>query len=393
MTLWENISLLDYCLAGVLLVLLLCQLCYWLVLMAAPLYAFHRHPSWRHLKGDEDAEKQAGKQAEGVSVIVCARNEAANLRPYLQSLLEQDYPLYEVIVVNDGSQDATQDVLDEYSCRYPHLKLTFVPVEARIISSKKLALTLAVKAAKYDILLLTDADCRPESKHWISEMSEPFHKPEIEVVLGYSPYFSEHWWINDIIRYDTLFNGLHYLGRALRHCPYMGVGRNLAYRKSAFLRAHGFAGQLGFRAGDDDLLVNRLATGKNTAVVLSRDSLIWSVPETNLKSWLQQKRRHLSVAPSYRLATRASLFVEPFTRGLFYLTLILAFVSGSAMVAAMALLALMLRLIVQLVVINRAAKAFGERPFALDVLWMDIVLPVLSLFFLSTMPPTQRSRW
>ena len=393
MTLWDTISLTDYFLMGGVAVLLVCQLCYWLILMAAPLRAFHRNPAWRRLTTRAEADGPAETPQEGVSVIVCARNEAANLRPYLQALLEQDYPLYEVIVVNDGSQDATQEVLDEYLCRYPNLRLTFVPVEARIISSKKLALTLAVKAARYDILLLTDADCRPESVHWIKDMSAPFSNKDIEVVLGYSPYFSEHWWINDIIRYDTLFNGLHYLGRALMRHPYMGVGRNLAYRKSAFLRAHGFAGQLSFRAGDDDLLVNRLATGKNTAVVLSRDSLIWSVPDTELKNWLHQKRRHLSVAPSYRLASRLSLAVEPVTRGLFYLSLILAFVFGSAVVAAFALAALLLRLLVQLVVINRSAKAFGEQPFALDILWMDIILPLLSLFFLSTTTDNQRARW
>lgn len=326
-------------------------------------------------------------------MIVCARNEAMNLRMYLQALLEQDYSKYEVIVVNDGSQDSTQDVLDEYLIKYPNLRLTFVPVEARIISSKKLALTLAVKAAKYDILLLTDADCRPETRNWIREMSAPFADKNIDVVLGYSPYFSEHWWINDIIRYDTLFNGLHYLGRAILKHPYMGVGRNLAYRKSAFLSAHGFSGLLSFRAGDDDLLVNRIATGKNTTVVLSRDSLCWSVPETGLKSWLQQKKRHLSVAPLYRLGTRVSLVVEPFSRGLFYLTVIFAFVYGSAYVMAVALMSLVLRLMVQLIVINTSAKALGERKFALDILWMDIILPVLSLTFLTTMSKKQRTRW
>lgn len=386
MDIYSNISILDWCLIGVLGTLLVVQLCYWLVIMSAPLRAISR-------KTKNADQKPETEFSEGVSVIVCARNEASNLRMYLQALLEQEYKQFEVIVVNDGSQDATQEVLDDYLIRYPNLRLTFVPVEARIISSKKLALTLAVKAAKYDILLLTDADCRPETRHWIREMSAPFADPAIEVVLGYSPYFSEHWWINDIIRYDTLFNGLHYLGRAILKHPYMGVGRNLAYRKSAFLRAHGFSGQLSFRAGDDDLLVNRLATGRNTAVVLSRESLIWSIPETRLKNWLQQKRRHLSVAPSYRLSSRVSLFIEPFTRGLFYLTLILAFVFGSAPVAAAALLALLLRLVVQLVVINRSAKALGELPFALDVLYMDIILPLLSLFFLSTMSKKQNTRW
>ena len=136
-----------------------------------------------------------------------------------------------------------------------------------------------------------------------------------------------------------------------------------------------------------------MATGRNTAVVLSRDSLIWSVPETTLKNWLHQKRRHLSVAHSYRLGTRLSLAFEPVTRGLFYVALILAFVFGSAFVATVALTALVLRLIVQLVVINRSAKAFGEQPFALEILWMDMILPLVSLFFLSTVSKKQRTRW
>ncbi len=257
-----------------------------------------------------------------VSVIVCARNEADNLRHYLQALTCQKYPEFEVIVVNDGSEDDTQFVLEQNAKLFHNLRLTFVPHDAWVRSSKKLALTLAAKAAKYDYLLLTDADCRPESPHWIEEMMRGFSNPETEVVLGYSGYFSENSFVNRLIQYDTVFSALTYLGHALSRHPYMGVGRNLAYKKETFFRHNGFAGTLSQRAGDDDLFVNKIANRHNTEVVLTPDSYTWSVPKRTFAEWRIQKYRHLSVAPSYRLSTRLRLTAEPVVRGLWYASFI-----------------------------------------------------------------------
>jgi len=257
-----------------------------------------------------------------VSVIVCARNEADNLRHYLQALTCQKYPEFEVIVVNDGSEDDTQLVLEQSAKLFHNLRLTFVPHDAWVRSSKKLALTLAAKAAKYDYLLLTDADCRPESPRWIEEMMRGFSNPETEVVLGYSGYFSENSFVNRLIQYDTVFSALTYLGHALSRHPYMGVGRNLAYKKETFFRHNGFAGTLSQRAGDDDLFVNKIANRHNTEVVLTPDSYTWSVPKRTFAEWRIQKYRHLSVAPSYRLSTRLRLTAEPLIRGLWYASFI-----------------------------------------------------------------------
>lgn len=325
----------------------------------------------------------------GVSVIVCARNEADNLRHYLQALCSQRYPLFEVIVVNDESQDDTQTVLDQLAKRWPQLHLTFVPQQARVQSSKKLAITLAAKAAKYDYLLLTDADCRPESPNWISEMMQGFANPDTEIVIGYGGYFEEPGALNSLIQYDTVTRAMTYLGFALSRHPYMGVGRNLAYKKSTFFAHNGFAGQLGHRAGDDDLFVNKVADRHNTEVVVAPDSFTWSLPKTSFREWRMQKRRHLSVAPAYRFSTKLRLAAEPVARLLFYAVMIAVVVLGltgvmtEPLVWACAAALFVCRLGWLTVLVNRAARIFRLHRFAvLQVLAFDIYLPLTDLAIL-----------
>ncbi|MBQ2540483.1 MAG: glycosyltransferase [Paludibacteraceae bacterium] len=330
----------------------------------------------------------------GVTVVVCARNEAAHLEPYLQSLLTQDYPEYEVIVVNDGSQDNTREVIEQYERQYEHLHTTFVPAGARVQSTKKLALTLAAKAAKYDYLLLTDADCRPESSHWISEMMRPFGQEGIEVVLGYGGYFYEPGKVNRLTRYDTLYTGLLYLGAAIAGHPYMGVGRNLAYSKQLFFRSGGFSDLMHVRSGDDDLFVNKVANRKNTAVVLSPDSITWSESKHTWHDWIIQRRRHLSVSPGYRPATKLWLAAEPAIRGLFYVSLILIGVFGHPIAWLAGLLLGTIRGITIATVINRGAHTLGERMFnPWRLWWYDISMPLLTLYLMSTNRSYRKLKW
>ena len=312
----------------------------------------------------------------GVSVIVCARNEGYNLKPYIQSLLTQDYPLFEVIIVNDGSEDNTQAVIDEYTALDKRVKTTFVPCGARVRSTKKLGLTLAAKAAQYDYLLLTDADCRPESVHWISEMVAPLKQSEI--ALGYGAYFKENSLLNSVIQYETLFNGLHFLGAAATGKPYMGVGRNLAYRKDTFFANGGFSHQMNACAGDDDLFVNKVANKHNTAAVYSRDSVTWSVPKTTWKSWWQQKRRHLSVSGNYKPSTKRHLLREPMARGVFYALFIALMIIGSPLVMTAAFALMLLRLGLQLTMLNIGADHFQQPRVGLELIWYDMLLPVVT---------------
>lgn len=367
------LSYIDYCLLGALLLLLLYQCYFYFRYMTIASRKHNKHTS---LLEDSACPK--------VSVIVCARNEQQNLQDYLHTLLTQDYPCYEVIVVNDGSEDDTQIVLERYALQCKQLYTTFVPRDARVISSKKLALTIGVKAANYDYLLLTDADCRPHSRHWIREMMSGFANEQTEVVLGYGAYFEKKTLLNGLICYDTLFIGLQYMGMANVGYPYMGVGRNLAYKRDTFFKNSGFRGMLGEVAGDDDLFVNKVANKANTAVVCSPESITWSSPKTTWKEWIHQKTRHLSVSHHYKQTSKMRLGIEPMTRGLFYALLIATALFGGGLAIGIAYLLWWLRLVMQLCVINTAAHRLGGRLFGIEIVAYDIILPLVTLWLLCT---------
>ena len=338
------------------------------------------------LGGKVTSQTDSDVQLPAVSVIVCAHNEYDNLQDYLSILLEQDYPCYEVIVVDDSSEDGSDLLLERWSRQYGNLYHTFVPRGARVLSNKKLALTIGIKAAHYDYLLLTDADCRPESKHWIREMMKGFSNEQTELVLGFSPYFEKKGLLNHIIGYDTLFNGLQYMGMARAGKPYMGVGRNLAYKRETFFSTGGFKGLLGNRAGDDDLFVNRIANAANTVVVNNPNSIVWSVPKTTWREWFHQKRRHLSVSPQYRTKSKIQLTLEPLSRGIFYASLLISAIVGNIELISIALALFLLRLLVQLIIINVSARRLNMRGYSLGLIAYDIILPLITLYMMLTQP-------
>ena len=338
------------------------------------------------LGGKVTSQTDSDVQLPAVSVIVCAHNEYDNLQDYLSILLEQDYPCYEVIVVDDSSEDGSDLLLERWSRQYGNLYHTFVPRGARVLSNKKLALTIGIKAAHYDYLLLTDADCRPESKYWIREMMKGFSNEQTELVLGFSPYFEKKGLLNHIIGYDTLFNGLQYMGMARAGKPYMGVGRNLAYKRETFFSVGGFKGLLGNRAGDDDLFVNRIANAANTVVVNNPNSIVWSVPKTTWREWFHQKRRHLSVSPQYRTRSKIQVTLEPLSRGIFYSCVLASAIVESIELISIALALFLLRLLVQLIIINISARRLNMRGYSLGLIAYDIILPLITLYMMLTQP-------
>ncbi len=328
---------------------------------------------------------------EPISVIICAKDEAENLRKFLPLVLDQEYPEFEVIVINDGSTDETDNLLRDLSVDYPRLRTTFVPVGANNVSTKKLGLTLGIKAAKYDLLLFTDADCMPENNMWIARMARNFTR-QTEFVLGYGAYLEKKGFLNRLITFDTLFIALQYMGMTIARKPYMGVGRNLAYRKETFFAQKGFASTLHLSSGDDDLLVNKACNSSNTRVEIAPDSITWSEPNKTFAGWFYQKERHLSVSNYYTSSSKFRLFFEPTTRGLFYLTLILALIVGHLITIIAATALFIARLIIQLSIINGSAKHFGGRKYIFSLPLLDIVLPVLSLYILVFGRKTQH-RW
>ncbi len=262
-----------------------------------------------------------------VSVIISARNEAKNLAENLPSVLDQAYPDFEVVVVNDCSLDDSEEVLKEIAAKYPKLKVVTVTEHERFKTGKKFAITLGIKAAKNEHLLFTDADCRPASPNWISRMVLNFTTPA-EIVLGYSPYTSSGGFLNGFIRFETIRTGINYLSSALAGDAYMGIGRNLAYTKTLFFKNKGFASHMHVMSGDDDLFVNENATADNTVIEIHPEAFTFSPAKTSFATLYRQKRRHMGVGKMYKNKHRRMLSFDALTGFLFYILLILCLVFG-----------------------------------------------------------------
>ncbi|WP_233524419.1 glycosyltransferase [Mucilaginibacter conchicola] len=257
-----------------------------------------------------------------VSVIISARNEARNLEIYLPYILQQNYPEYEVIVVNDRSSDDTEDVLREIQLEFPGLKVVTVVENYKNKTGKKFALTMGIKAARYDHFLFTDADCKPATLNWITRMAANFNG-STQIVLGYSPYVKTSNFLNPFIRFETLKTGINYLSSALKGDPYMGIGRNLAYTKSLFFGAKGFASHMHVMSGDDDLFVNQNGNSGNTTIEIHPDTFTYSDAKSTLSSWFIQKKRHMGVGKLYKNSHRRMLSFDAISGFLYYVLFIL----------------------------------------------------------------------
>lgn len=267
---------------GVLFLLFLIQLFYYIW--------FYRKPL-RYRKAEEKGKVRFSGSQPPVSVIIYAKNDAENLEKTLPDLLGQNYPDYEVIIVNDGSTDETKDMVSAFQTRYPNLYQTYIPEEARNLSRKKLALTVGIKAAKNEILLFTLANCRPLGREWISHMVRNF-LPHIDIVLGYTcpqRHGPVSW---PYIYYDMWLYAMRFLSYALYRRPYLGQGTNLAYRKSLFFKNKGFSRHLNLHFGDDDLFINEIATSTNTRAELSPESYTEAFYEKNYQAWKEQKLQY-----------------------------------------------------------------------------------------------------
>jgi len=332
------------------------------------------------------------QEREPVSIIICARNEEDNLEKNLPSILNQDYPDYEVIVVNDCSEDESEFVLERFQKKYKHLKTTTIKQDEKFYHSKKLALTIGIKAAKNDLLLLTDADCIAKSNKWVEKMQNNFTE-KTEITLAYGGYNREKKIINNLIRFDTLFIAIQYLTFALARKSYMGVGRNLAYRKSLFFKHKGFASHNHIESGDDDLFINQAATKKNTTIEISKESITLSKAESSFSGWFKQKKRHTSTGKLYRFGTKWRLFLENTSRVFYYVLFILSLIWFKEIYIYI-LGAFGLRMLLQLIIYKVAMRRLGEKNLFLPSLLYDFIMPYLSFsFILAHYFTSKRNKW
>jgi glycosyltransferase involved in cell wall biosynthesis len=327
-----------------------------------------------------------------VSVIICARNEAENLKSFLPSVLEQDYPDYEVIVVNDCSDDNSYEILGNFLPRYPHLRISNVNKDPKFTHNKKFAQFIGIKAAKNDILVFTDADCSPESPQWLAGIASHFDE-KTGFVLGYGGYLAKNGLLNKYIRYDCMTIAMQYLGMAIRGVPYMGVGRNLAYRRSLFFDNKGFGIHNHVISGDDDLFVNSNANKLNTAVEFDLATHTRSVPCSSFSDWKIQKRRHLTTAPYYKLRDKLLLFTEPASRTIFYLSFLVLLLLP--FLWQYVLIIFGLRFIAQITVIALVQKKLNEPGMAGYSLFFDIFSPLINsiLYLTNTFNRPGKYQW
>ncbi len=263
--------------------------------------------------------------SESISVIICARNEAGNLRENLPLVLQQEHPHFEVLVVNDRSKDESSSILRQLRKEHPNLRILEIE-DGDNYQGKKKALARGIEAAKYDYVVLTDADCQPASEQWLSLMASHFKSKEI--VLGFGSYEKQKGWVNKLVQWETLHSAVQYFSMAYSGLPYMGVGRNLAYKKSLFTKSKGFEEHLDLPSGDDDLFISSVARVDNVALEYRKEAFTYSEAPLTLRQWWRQKRRHLSTANRYRFLPKTALALYGTSQLLFYLLLPLALKAG-----------------------------------------------------------------
>jgi glycosyltransferase involved in cell wall biosynthesis len=319
--------------------------------------------------GFKKITKPQSGNSDPVSIIICARNELKNLRQFLPEILNQDYPQFQVVVVNDCSWDESSRYLEEMEDAHYNLKVITINEQEKYQHGKKFALTLGIKGAAYDRLIFTDADCYPSSNQWLKEMSSALSIDK-EIVVGYGAYQKNSGFLNKWIRFDTAQNGLLYISRALKGKAYMGVGRNLGYVRSLFFKNKGFASHNHLLSGDDDLFVNETATKNNVAVSLSNESKTISKPKETFKDWLRQKRRHMSSGKYYKSSDKSLIGMYHFSHTVFLMLVIISLAFKLNWVFTLALI--LTRLIAQIIVYWTGFRKLGEKD-------LIILLPVFDL--------------
>ncbi|MDD7886690.1 glycosyltransferase [Flavivirga sp. 57AJ16] len=321
-------------------------------------------------------EKKTPKDL-AVSVIICAKNEAENLQKFLPFVINQDYPNFEIVLINDASHDNTLKIMERFASQHENIKIVNVKSTEAFWGNKKYALTLGIKASKNEFLLFTDADCKPASKYWIKHMSSHFSE-EKQLVLGYGGYSKiKNSLLNKLIRFETLVTAVHYLSFAKSGIPYMGVGRNLAYTKDKFFKNNGFINHIKVKSGDDDLFVNQIANKKNTAICFLKNGFTESIPKTTFKDWLKQKRRHVSTAKYYKLKHKILLTLIYSSQLLFWIFAIVLLITTYHWHIVLSLF--LLRIIFQYIIFGISSRKLKENDLLVLLPFLEVFLIIVQL--------------
>lgn len=329
-------------------------------------------------------KKEFAESYPPLSVVICANDQEENLRANLPLILNQDYPDFEVIVINDDSTDDTKELLTLLSTQYNNLYHSFTSQSARYISRKKLAVTLGIKACKNEWIVFTEPFCKPTSDQWLKSMARNF-LPETDIVLGYSNYVSQKGERNRFISFDVLYTSLRWMGYALLKKPFIGSGNNLAYRKSLFLNGKGFASHLNLLRGEDSLFINKFSNKHNTRVETSANAMMLIDCWNNTRNWKEEKLNQLVVGKYLKGFQKYMLGFETLTKYLFQIMSVVGTVYGimNANIAMIVLFPTMwlIRYVVMVLVINNNGKKLGNlQQYYLSLPFFDLITPIRTQF-------------
>ncbi len=372
----QQFSTIEIILSGLMLFSFLIQLIYYWGVFARLAFYKEKHIS--------------EKNKQPVSVVIAARNDYFHLKENLIAILEQDYPNFEVVVVNHASNDETKELLVELSRKYPRLKPIHFDEDVNFFKGKKFPLSIGIKSAAHKILLLTDADCNPSTDKWIETVAATYVEGT-EVVLGYGPYRQEKGLVNKFIRYDTFMVAMQYFSLALAGKPYMGVGRNLSYTKNVFLKNKGFISHYNIASGDDDLFISEVANKANTRIQINPASFVYSKPKKSFGEWAKQKKRHLTTGSEYKFSTKFFLGFFSLSQGLFYATtiamLLLHFFPWVVIVIFSC------RLLTQAIIHKKVLGKLQEKNLFVFSLLLELGYIFLIPFFALTGKPAKVTQW
>ncbi len=333
--------------------------------------------------------KAKKQEVNSISLLICAKNEAENLKIHIPFWLEQKCPDFEIILINDASYDDTLEVMESFAENNSCIKIVDVKNNEAFWGSKKYALTLGIKKAIHKQLIFTDADCKPSSKLWLQEMASHLNE-EKQLVLGFGAYLKLPGLLNRLIRFETLMTAVQYFSYAKVGTPYMGVGRNLGYNSKLFYENKGFMSHMDIPSGDDDLFVNQVATKKNTAICYSKDSFTYSIPKQSWPDWILQKKRHITTAKHYK-------FKHKFLLGLYYVSEILfwalSIVTLLLLDWKLPVIIISFRFLIQYVIIGKAAKKLNQKDLTFFLPIWELLLVFIQLTIFISNSASKPAKW
>jgi len=333
--------------------------------------------------------KKVSDEKPAVSIVLTANNQYAYLYKYLPVLLDQDYPDFEVLVVNDNSDDGTEDLLKELSRQFDNLKSIALRQSLNWFKGRKFPLSLGIKSARNDIIVLIDAACRPESKNWISEITTAYQN-KVEIVLGYTTFETPSF-INRFLRFTAFYDALVYLSLALSGIPFKGIGKNLSYKRELFYRHKGFSSHYTISAGDDEIFVNKTANSKNTAICISKDSIVKSTTKVSFFKWLQHEKSRLNIRKYFKTGHRFLISLFSASTFLFYGLFIYLLVAGVPWFIPVSVFGL--RLISQVIIFGLVQKKLSEKKLLLFSPLFEIVIVAIDFIIWLVLLFAKRSKW